>query len=70
MNIKKIFVIGAGAMGAGIAQTAITKGFDVVLNDVDMKFVERAKANMEKAFTKNVERGKMTEEDKAIFNVF
>lgn len=64
MNIKKIFVIGAGAMGAGIAQTAITKGFDVILNDVDMKFVERAKANMEKAFTKNVERGKMTEEDK------
>lgn len=65
MNVKKIFVIGAGAMGAGIAQTGITKGFDVVLNDVDMAFVERAKANMEKAFTKNVERGKMTEEDKA-----
>ena len=65
MNIKKIFVIGAGAMGAGIAQTGITKGFDVVLNDVDMAFVERAKANMEKAFTKNVERGKMTEEEKA-----
>ena len=65
MNIKKIFVIGAGAMGAGIAQTGITKGFEVVLNDIDMAFVERAKANMEKAFTKNVEKGKMTEEDKA-----
>ena len=65
MDIKKIFVVGAGAMGAGIAQVGITKGFDVILNDIDWKFVERAKANMEKAFTKNVERGKMTEEEKA-----
>lgn len=64
MNIKKIFVVGSGTMGSGIAQVAITQGFDVILNDVNMDMLSKAKKNIEKAFSKNVERGKMTEEEK------
>ena len=33
MAIQNIFVVGAGLMGSGIAQNAITCGFDVTLND-------------------------------------
>ena len=32
-EVKNIFVVGAGLMGSGIAQTAITHGFNVTLND-------------------------------------
>ncbi|MDD2496004.1 MAG: 3-hydroxyacyl-CoA dehydrogenase NAD-binding domain-containing protein [Tissierellia bacterium] len=62
--MKKIFVVGSGTMGSGIAQVAITQGFDVILNDVNMDMLSKAKKNIEKAFSKNVERGKMTEEEK------
>ena len=33
MAIQKIFVVGAGLMGSGIAQNAITSGYTVILND-------------------------------------
>lgn len=65
MNIKKIFVVGAGFMGSGIAQTAITSGFEVILNDVSMEVLEKAKANIEKMLAKSVSKGKMTEEQKS-----
>lgn len=64
MDIKKIFVIGAGAMGAGIAQTAAVKGFHVILNDVTMYRVEKAKMGIEKQLIKNVEKGIITEDEK------
>ena len=33
MAIQNIFVVGAGLMGSGIAQNAITSGFNVTIND-------------------------------------
>lgn len=33
MEIRKIFVVGSGLMGSGIAQTAIQAGYEVILND-------------------------------------
>ena len=39
MNIKKIGVIGAGAMGSGIAQVAAQSAFDVVIQDVPFCFL-------------------------------
>ncbi len=59
----KILVIGAGTMGAGIAQIAAKAGHDIYLRDLDMKFVEKGIAGIAKAFAKLVEKGKMTEEE-------
>ncbi|WP_303322324.1 3-hydroxyacyl-CoA dehydrogenase family protein [Cloacibacillus evryensis] len=64
MNIKTIGILGAGAMGGGIAQLAAQRGFKVILGDVDVKFVDRAIAKMEKLMARSVEKGKITAEEK------
>jgi 3-hydroxybutyryl-CoA dehydrogenase len=64
MDIKKIGVIGAGTMGNGIAQIASSIGCEVVMRDIDMKFVERGLANIDKFLSRSVEKGKVTAEDK------
>ena len=46
MVIKKIGILGAGAMGGGIAQLAAQRGFEVILGDVDIKYVDGAVARM------------------------
>lgn len=52
MTIKHIFVIGAGTMGNGIAQTAATSGFDVSCMDVIPVALEKAKATIRKSTEK------------------
>ena len=64
MSVQKILVVGGGYMGAGIAQTAITAGFDVILNDISMEFLEKSKAGIDKMLEKNVSKGKMAQEAK------
>jgi len=58
-------VLGAGTMGAGIVQNAAQSGFEVVLRDIKQEFVDRGIAGIDKLLGKNVEKGKMTAEDKA-----
>lgn len=62
MAIEKIFVVGAGLMGSGIAQNAITAGYTVTLNDQNMAALERAKGNIEKMLRRDVEKGRMAAE--------
>jgi 3-hydroxybutyryl-CoA dehydrogenase len=57
-------VIGAGQMGSGIAQVAAQAGFRVYLNDVQQSFVERGLATITKNLSRNVEKGKLSEDDK------
>lgn len=64
MEVKKVGVMGAGAMGGGIAQVAAQAGFQVVLNDIELSFVEKAVKRMEAFFDKSIEKGKLTEEQK------
>ncbi|MBU2548222.1 MAG: 3-hydroxybutyryl-CoA dehydrogenase [Proteobacteria bacterium] len=64
MEVKKLGVLGAGAMGHGIAQLAAVIGCEVVLRDIDMKFVEKGIAGMDKFMSRSVEKGKMSAEDK------
>ena len=66
MDIKKIGVIGAGAMGTGIAQVAATSGFKVILNDVGEDFLQRSMKIMDKSLSKLKEKGKIEEERDAI----
>ena len=62
MAIQKIFVVGAGLMGSGIAQTAIVNGYDVVMNDQRQEALERAQIGIQKALEREVEKGRMTQE--------
>ena len=64
MEIKKIGVLGAGAMGGGIAQVAAQAGFDVVLSDIELTFVNKAVDRMEAFMQKSVAKGKMAPEQK------
>ena len=63
MAIEKIFVVGAGLMGSGIAQTAICNGYTVTLNDQRQEALERGKAGIVKMLKRDVEKGRMTEEE-------
>jgi len=62
--IRRIFVVGAGTMGSGIAQVAATAGFDVILMDVDPAQLERAMQVIDKSTAKLVSKGKLTEEQR------
>jgi 3-hydroxybutyryl-CoA dehydrogenase len=64
MSIRTIGVVGAGAMGGGIAHVAAMSGYEVVLRDIDMSFVDRAIKNMDKFMARSVEKGKMSEEQR------
>lgn len=65
MNINKVMVIGAGQMGSGIAQVCAQAGFNVLLNDVKEEFFERGLAAITKNLTRDVEKGRKTEQEKA-----
>lgn len=64
MQIKSIFVIGAGTMGNGIAQVAATSGYAVTLMDVVPEQLERAQAGIAKSAAKLFEKEKITAEQK------
>lgn len=65
MDIKRIFVLGAGTMGNGIAQVAATSGFSVTCMDVVPAALEKGKATIEKSTAKLLEKGTLTPEQKA-----
>lgn len=60
----KVLVIGAGTMGGAIAQVAAQAGLDVYLRDIEMKFVEKGLAGIDKNLSRLVEKGKMDEASK------
>lgn len=68
MAISKIGVLGAGTMGAGIAQVSVEAGFDVVLVDVVPEVVDKAIKSLNKAWAKAVEKGKKTTDEVAKFS--
>jgi 3-hydroxybutyryl-CoA dehydrogenase len=64
MEVKTFGVIGAGQMGNGIAQVAAMSGLPVIMNDIKTEFVERGLANITKILARNVDKGKMTADEK------
>jgi len=64
MEIRKIGVLGAGLMGNGIAQVAAQAGYDVVMRDIEDRFVENGLKAIDSFLTKSVEKGKLKEEEK------
>ena len=64
MTIQNIMVIGAGQMGSGIAQVAAQAGFQVILQDLKAEYLAKGRNTIEKYLTRNVEKGKISEEEK------
>ncbi len=60
---KKMVVLGAGMMGAGIAYVSAKAGIEVVLKDVSLEAASRGKEYSEKLLAKAVERGRSTQEE-------
>lgn len=60
----KVCVVGAGTMGAGIAQVFAANGMEVVLCDIKEEFVEKGYGFINKGLTKLVEKGKMEQANK------
>jgi len=60
--MAKVCVIGAGTMGAGIAQAFATQGFDVVLRDIKQEFIDRGLAGIEKNLGRLVSKEKISQQ--------
>jgi len=64
MEIRKVGVLGAGAMGSGIAQVVAQGGFEVAVMDVSDAFVQAGVGKIEKSLSKSVEKGKLPPNEK------
>lgn len=62
MEIRKIGVVGAGQMGAGIAQVAAQAGYPVVLRDLEPSFIERGLGSIQRSMGKLLEKGKLDQQ--------
>jgi 3-hydroxybutyryl-CoA dehydrogenase len=65
MAIQRVGVIGAGTMGNGIAHVFARGGFNVVLCDVEQRFLDRGLATIAKNLDREVTKNKITADDKA-----
>ena len=63
-DVSSIAVIGAGTMGSGISLVAATSGIDAFQVDVSADQLDRARKYHDKVLSRNVEKGRMTEEEK------
>lgn len=63
-EIKHIFVVGAGTMGHGIAQTAAVAGYQTTMMDVDEEALKRGKASIETSVTKLHEKERISQDQK------
>lgn len=64
MKIRYIFIQGAGTMGSGIAQVSAQAGFEVIMMDLSMEFVQKGMNSIEKSLQRSVDKGKMQVEEK------
>lgn len=67
-DVKTVGVLGAGTMGAGIAQVCAMAGFEVVLRDIEDRFLERGLNNIRKSLEKFAAKGKLSEDVETIMN--
>ncbi len=63
MNIKHVFVVGAGTMGHGIAQTAAAAGFQTALMDIDQGQLNRARESIKRSVEKLHQKERITSEE-------
>jgi len=66
MDIKKVFVLGAGTMGNGIAQVCAQKGISVLMCDMNQEILQKAVKNIQWSVSKFVEKGKISDTTDAV----
>lgn len=66
MGIDKVFIVGAGLMGSGIAQVCAQSGIQVILKDISKEAIEKGFKSIAWSVGKFIEKGKLTEEKEAI----
>jgi len=64
MEIKKVGVVGCGTMGSGIVQLCAQSGYQVVVSEINDEFLKKGLASVEKALTRIVDKGKISQADK------
>ena len=64
MEIKKVGVVGAGIMGAGIAQISAQAGYQVVISEINDELLNKGLAGMNSILTRSVDKGRISQEDK------
>lgn len=70
MKVNNIFVVGAGTMGNGIAQTAAVSGYQVAMSDISEEILKQAKATIAKSIEKFEGKGTITaEQAQAALNI-
>ncbi len=65
MDIKQVGVIGAGTMGNGIAHVFARSGYNVILCDIEQRFLDRALQTIDKNLEREASKGKITAEEKS-----
>ena len=61
--VRRLGVVGAGTMGAGIAEVGVRRGIPTVLCDVAAPILQRARDRLRAALDRDVERGRLTRAD-------
>ena len=64
MEIKKVGVIGCGAMGSGIVQVCAQSGYEVITLEVNDELLNKGLASINSALTRSVDKGKISQQDK------
>jgi 3-hydroxybutyryl-CoA dehydrogenase len=64
-HIKTVAVLGAGTMGNGIAHVFARAGYDVILRDVEQRFLERGLETVAKNLDREIKKGKLQESDRS-----
>jgi 3-hydroxybutyryl-CoA dehydrogenase len=64
-SIRTVAVLGAGTMGNGIAHVFARAGYSVILRDVEMPYLDRARDTIAKNLDREIKKGKVAEGDKS-----
>jgi len=64
LEIRTVGVVGAGTMGHGIAQVLLRHGYSTLLQDVSQKFLDQGAERISRGLARDVEKGRLTEEEK------
>ncbi|HUS60959.1 MAG TPA: 3-hydroxybutyryl-CoA dehydrogenase [Acidimicrobiales bacterium] len=64
MSIKRVGIVGSGIMGSGIAECAAKSGHEVILRSREQESAEAMVASLEKSLAKQVDKGKLSDDDR------
>ena len=64
MIIQKVMVVGSGQMGSGITQVLAQSGYQVIMNDINIDFVQKGLAKITEQLNRDIQKGRRTEKEK------